>query len=117
MGLVYFLDRNVGFYIFQRQTKTKSRSNNKTVSQYNSRFHKNHREFVLSGRRSQQHEYLIDTHKLDDDFIKKLQHKSGKKLDDIQNVVSLINAYRKNNYISIEDDLLKINNAIEKVMN
>lgn len=62
-------------------------------------------------------EYLMETHKLDDDFIKKLHHKSGKKLEDIQNVVSLIKAYRKNNYISIEDDLLQINNAIEKVIN
>ncbi len=62
-------------------------------------------------------EYLIETHKLDSDFIKKLHHKSGKKLEDIQNVVVLINAYRKNNYVSIEDDLLKINNAIEKVIN
>lgn len=62
-------------------------------------------------------EYLIDTAKLDDHFIQKLHHKSGKKLEDIQNVVSLINAYRKNNYLSIEDDLLKINNAIEKVVN
>jgi hypothetical protein len=62
-------------------------------------------------------EYLIDTHRLDDDFIKKLHLKSGKKLEDIQNVVSLINAYRKNNYLSIEDDLLQINNAIEKIMN
>ena len=62
-------------------------------------------------------EYLIDTTKLDDDFIKKLHHKSGKELTDIQNVVSLIKQYRKNNYLSIEDDLLKINNAVEKVIN
>jgi hypothetical protein len=62
-------------------------------------------------------EYLIETQRLDDDFIKKLQLKSGKKLDDIKHIVSLINAYRKNNYISIEDDLLQINNAIEKVTN
>lgn len=62
-------------------------------------------------------EYLIETNRLDDDFIKKLHHKSGKDLDDIKNIVSLINAYRKNNYLSIEDDLLQINNAIEKVVN
>jgi hypothetical protein len=62
-------------------------------------------------------EYLIDTHKLDNDFIKKLHLKSGKKLEDIENLVTLIKAYRKNNYICIEADLLKINNAIEKVMN
>ena len=62
-------------------------------------------------------EYLIETNRLDDDFIKKLHLKSGKKIDDIKDIVSLINAYRKNNYLSIEDDLLQINNAIEKVMN
>jgi hypothetical protein len=62
-------------------------------------------------------EYLIETHELDDDFIKKFHLKSGKKLEDIQNLVSLINAYRKNNYPSIEDDLLQINKAIEKVTN
>lgn len=62
-------------------------------------------------------EYLIDTYRLDDDFIKKFHLKSGKDLDDIKNIVSLINAYRKNNYLSIEDDLLQINNAIEKIMN
>jgi hypothetical protein len=62
-------------------------------------------------------EYLIETYRLDDDFIKKLHLKSGKDLDDIKKIVSLINAYRKNNYLSIEDDLLQINNAIEKIMN
>jgi hypothetical protein len=62
-------------------------------------------------------EYLIETHILDDDFIKKLHLKSGKDLEDIKHIVTLINAYRKNNYISIEDDLLQINNAIEKVTN
>ena len=60
-------------------------------------------------------EYLIDTHKLDDDFIKKLHSKSGKKLDDIKNLVLLINLYRKNNFSSVEEDLIQINNAIEKV--
>lgn len=62
-------------------------------------------------------EYLIETNKLDDDFIKKLHLKSGKKLEDIINLVKLINAYRKNNYISTDDNLLEINNAIEKVTN
>ncbi|WP_264565189.1 DUF4350 domain-containing protein [Flavobacterium sp. N3904] len=60
-------------------------------------------------------EYLIDTHKLDDDFIKKLQHKSGKNLNDIENLVSLINLYRKSRFISVEEDLIQMNNAIEKV--
>jgi hypothetical protein len=62
-------------------------------------------------------EYLIDTHKLDDDFIKKVQLKSGKDLDDIKNAVSLINSYRKNNYPSIEEDLIQLNKAIEKIIN
>jgi hypothetical protein len=60
-------------------------------------------------------EYLIDTNKLDNDFIKKLHLKSGKKIDDIQNLVYLINAYRKNNFASDEADLIQINTAIEKV--
>jgi len=60
-------------------------------------------------------EYLIDTNKLDNDFIKKLHLKSGKKLEDIQNLVYLINAYRKNNFASDEADLIQINTAIEKV--
>jgi len=60
-------------------------------------------------------EYLIDTHKLDEEFIKKLHSKSGKKLDDIKNLVLLINMYRKNSFNSVEADLIQINNAIEKV--
>lgn len=60
-------------------------------------------------------DYLIDTHKLDDDFIKKLHSKSGRKLEDIKNVVVLINLYRKNSFSSVEEDLIQINNAIEKV--
>ena len=52
---------------------------------------------------------------LNDDFVKKLHQKSGKNLIDIQNVVFLINAYKKSPHDSIEDDLIKINNAIEKI--
>ncbi|MBF4471177.1 DUF4350 domain-containing protein [Flavobacterium sp. HJJ] len=62
-------------------------------------------------------EYLIDTNKLDDDFIKKLHHKSGKDLASIQNAVYLINLYRKSNYLSVESDLIHINAAIEKILN
>ena len=62
-------------------------------------------------------EYLIDTSKLDDDFIKKFQLKSGKNLVDIQKVVFLINTHRKSPHNSIEEDLIQINNAIEKVVN
>ncbi len=60
-------------------------------------------------------EYLLDTTILKEDFIKKLHQKSGKSLVDIQKVVFLINAYRKSPHTSIEDDLVQINKAIEKV--
>lgn len=63
------------------------------------------------------HDYLIETTTLDDNFIKKLHLKSGKDSNDIQNVVRLIN-YQRNSYNqSIEDDLIEINNAIEKILN
>ncbi|WP_281237670.1 DUF4350 domain-containing protein [Flavobacterium praedii] len=62
-------------------------------------------------------EYLMETLKLDHDFIQKLHHKSGKKREDIQHVVALINAYRKNSFHSVEEDLIQINNAIEKIVN
>ena len=61
-------------------------------------------------------EYLIDTSKLDDDFIKKLHHKSGKEENDIRELVFLINEYRKSYHGSLEEDLIRINNAIEKVL-
>lgn len=62
-------------------------------------------------------EYLIETIKLDDDFSKKLHLKSGKNLEDIKNTVAQINEYRKSKFQAVEADLLRINNAIEKVMN
>ncbi|PWB24733.1 DUF4350 domain-containing protein [Flavobacterium sp. HTF] len=61
-------------------------------------------------------EYLLDTTKLDEDFIKKLQHKSGKNEDDIRDLVFLINEHRKSYHGSLEEDLIRINNAIEKVL-
>lgn len=60
-------------------------------------------------------QYLIDTTKLDDDFIKKLHQKSDKLLVDIQKVVFLINAHRRSPHNSVEEDLMAINKAIEKV--
>lgn len=63
------------------------------------------------------HDYLIETNVLDDKFIKKLHLKSGKNIDDIQNVVRLINYQRSTYNQSIEDDLIEINNAIEKIVN
>lgn len=61
------------------------------------------------------HDYLIDTTVLDDNFIKKLHQKSGKDLQDIEKVVRLINYQRKSYNQSIEEDLIEINNAIEKI--
>jgi hypothetical protein len=60
-------------------------------------------------------EYLIDTNILNDDFVKKLQHKSGKDLADIKNAVFLINTHRRSPHNSVEADLIHINNALEKL--
>lgn len=61
-------------------------------------------------------EYYIDTSNLDETFIKRLHQKSGKNLEDIQNLVMLINRHRKNPNQSVESDLIKITNAIEKII-
>ncbi|WP_343614324.1 DUF4350 domain-containing protein [Flavobacterium sp.] len=61
-------------------------------------------------------EYLIDTTKLDDDFIKKLHLKTSKNEADIQELVFLINEHRNSYHDSIEADLIRINNAIEKIL-
>lgn len=61
-------------------------------------------------------EYLIDTSKLDEDFIKKLNHKTGKNIEDVRELVRLINEHRKSYHGSLEEDLIRINNAIEKII-
>lgn len=61
-------------------------------------------------------EYLIDTTKLDDTFIQKLHHKTGKSETDIQELVFLINEHRNSYHGSLEEDLIRINNAIEKIL-
>ncbi|MBB4803005.1 hypothetical protein HNP37_003080 [Flavobacterium nitrogenifigens] len=61
-------------------------------------------------------DFLIDTTKLDDDFIKKLHYKTGKDEKDIQELVTLINNHRNSYHGSLEEDLLRINNAIEKIL-
>lgn len=61
-------------------------------------------------------QYLIETNKLDDEFIKKLHQKSGKNLVDIQKVVFLINTHKRSPHNSVEEDLIQINNAIEKIV-
>ncbi len=62
-------------------------------------------------------QYLLETNKLDDDFINKLHQKSGKNLADIQKVVFLINYYKKSAHTSIASDLIELNNAIDKFAN
>lgn len=62
-------------------------------------------------------EYLMDTSNLDENFIKKLQLKTGKDLKDIEHLVYLINYQRRSYNQSIESDLIEINNAIEKIIN
>lgn len=61
-------------------------------------------------------EYLIDTTKLDDSFVQKLHHKTGKEIADIQELVFLIIEHRKSYHGSLEEDLIRINNAIEKIL-
>jgi len=61
-------------------------------------------------------EYLIDTTNLNDDFIKKLHNKSGKDENDIRDLIFLINEHRKSYHGSLEEDLIRINNAIEKIL-
>ncbi|TDW52589.1 uncharacterized protein DUF4350 [Flavobacterium sp. 270] len=61
-------------------------------------------------------EFLIDTSKLDDEFIKKLHYKTGKSETDIQELVFLINEHRNSYHGSLEEDLIRINNAIEKIL-
>lgn len=60
--------------------------------------------------------YLLDTNNLDEEFIKKLHQKSEKNIVDIQKVVFYINNYRKSPHTSVEEDLIEINNAIEKIL-
>lgn len=62
-------------------------------------------------------EYLIDTNNLDDNFIKKLHHKTGKDITDIEDLVFLINEHRKSYHGNLEEDLIRINHAIEKILN
>lgn len=61
-------------------------------------------------------DYLLDTSKLDDDFINKLHYKTGKDKKDISDLVQLINDPRKSYHGSLEEDLIKINTAIEKIL-
>lgn len=59
-------------------------------------------------------EYLIDTSILDDAFVEKLHFKTGKPVEDIQYAVYMIKKYR-HNFVSSANDVVAINNAIEKL--
>lgn len=61
-------------------------------------------------------DYLIDTSKLDNDFVTKLHYKTGKDEKDIRDLVELINYHRNTYHASLEEDLIKINTAIEKIL-
>lgn len=60
-------------------------------------------------------EYLIDTYSLDDEFIEKLHHKTGKPKEDIRNLVKIIQVHRRK-FDSTEADVIEINKAIENLM-
>ncbi|MDP2158838.1 MAG: DUF4350 domain-containing protein [Flavobacterium sp.] len=60
-------------------------------------------------------DYLIDTTKLDDAFIKKLHLKSGKDQILIEKAVRLIHKHQRR-YQSTEEDLIEINNILEKIV-
>ncbi|MBD3582663.1 DUF4350 domain-containing protein [Flavobacterium selenitireducens] len=60
-------------------------------------------------------DYHIDTTRLDETFVVKLQQKSGKSTDDIRQAVDLINDHRRSPHLAVEGDLIKINSALEKL--
>ena len=61
------------------------------------------------------HDYLIDTQILDEEFIKKVNQKTGKERQLIEKVVLLIKRQRKT-FKSSEADLVELNRVIEKIL-
>lgn len=61
-------------------------------------------------------EYLIDTTRLDEAFISKFHQKSGKDEESIKDAVRLINEHRRSPHTAVEEDLIKINTALEKLL-
>ncbi len=59
-------------------------------------------------------EFMIETSTLDDTFAKRLQHKSGKDLADVEDIIRIINKSRNQNTSVTEQDLIALNSAIEK---
>jgi hypothetical protein len=62
-------------------------------------------------------DYLIDTAVLDTAFMRKLQQKSGREMDVIEHAIYLINAHRRSPHSAVEEDLIHINTALEKIIN
>jgi len=62
-------------------------------------------------------EYLIDTTVLDEKFVQRLQHKTGQKREDLNQLFYKINQHRKGHFESVENDLVEINTLIEKIFN
>ncbi|AWA31238.1 hypothetical protein HYN48_14665 [Flavobacterium magnum] len=60
-------------------------------------------------------DYMIDTAVLDEQFVRKLQLKSGKNIEDIEHLVYLIRKSRSD-YRAVESDLIEISQAIEKIV-
>lgn len=61
-------------------------------------------------------EYYLDTSKIDDDFIKKVQQKTGKDIQIIQHLFEIINNHRRLN-LNSEKELIELNQLIDKVVN
>lgn len=57
--------------------------------------------------------YYLDTQNLDEDFVKRLQTKSGKDFSLIKEIVYQINKFRKNNYAE-QETLILLNGLIER---
>lgn len=62
-------------------------------------------------------EFKIETTILDEAFILRLHHKSGKPPEDIRRVIDLIQTFRRNRFSIPEEDLIAFNEAIEHFFN
>lgn len=61
-------------------------------------------------------DYLIDTTKLDDVFIKRLQQKTNKELTIISELVGKINKFRSRQIVATEQHLVNIDKTIESIL-
>ena len=58
----------------------------------------------------------MDTTKLDDVFVKRLQQKTGKEITLISELVGKINQHRKNINEPVETDLIEFDRVIETIL-